>query len=429
MSAILQKFWIVLRRALFWICLLLPMAIAVGSVVAFFLKSLDVVTQCRFDHPWLLFLLPLAGFGIGLIYHSIGKKAEGGNNLILEQIHAPGGGIPRRMAPLIFVTTLITHLFGGSVGREGTAVQLGGSMASAWGRMCGLKLNSKQMRLLLLSGVAAGFGAIFGTPIAGTIFALEVLTTAFFFRCDGFLIVLIAAVLGNLTCRTWGVNHLLYQLHDCSSHSFIFSPLLLGKALLIGFAAAIVVRIFVTTEHRLHQGFKRILPYAPLRPILGGLLILLLVAVVGTRSYLGLSEWSPNPHDITMTTLFLSPNPSYWAWAWKLLFTAVTLSSGFKGGEVTPLFFMGAALGNTLALLLGGPSDLFTALGFVAVFAGASNTPFACTIMGMELFGFSHAIPMALACFVSYFFSGQKGIYKSQIAHKSGSYFNFSNKI
>ncbi|MFZ4115710.1 MAG: chloride channel protein [Chthoniobacterales bacterium] len=399
-----------IRSAISWFALLTLLAVVIGCACAFFLASLNWVTQCRFDHPWLLFFLPLAGLGVGLIYHHWGKSSEEGNNLILEQIHEPGGGVPARMAPLVLGATLVTHLFGGSVGREGTAVQMGGSIASALGRI--LKLSPERTKIFLMSGVAAGFGAVFGTPVTGALFALEVLTARLFFRFDGFIFILIASTLGDLTCRAWGIHHVLYQLHGVSN--YFSSPFLLCKAALIGIGAAVVVRIFVTTEHLLHHGFQKVSPYAPLRPLLGGFVMMALVALLGTRSYLGLGEWSPNPHDLTLATFFQSQDVSHWAWLWKLLFTAVTLSSGFKGGEVTPLFFMGAALGNTLGGMLGGPMDLFAALGFVAVFAGASKTPFACTIMSVELFGTAHIVPMALACFLSYFCSGQKGIYKSQ---------------
>jgi H+/Cl- antiporter ClcA len=408
-----------MRSVLSWFLVIAFLGVLVGCACAFFLASLNWVTQYRFDHPWLLFFLPLAGLGVGLIYHHWGKSSEEGNNLILEQIHEPGGGVPTRMAPLVLGATLVTHLFGGSVGREGTAVQMGGSIASALGRI--LKISPERTKILLMSGVAAGFGAVFGTPVTGALFALEVLTTGFFFRFEGFISLLMASALGDLTCHAWGVHHLLYHLHGISNE--FFSPLLLCKAALIGIAAAVLVRVFVTTEHLLHHGFQKMSPYAPLRPFLGGLVLMALVALLGTRSYLGLGEWSPNPGDLTMTTFFQSQDVSHWAWLWKLLFTAVTLSSGFKGGEVTPLFFMGAALGNALGGIFGGPIDLFAALGFVAVFAGASKTPFACTIMSMELFGTTHIVPMAFACFFSYFFSGQKGIYKSQ--KKLSSRFNY----
>ena len=152
-------------RGLKWLGVLLPMAAIVGSACAFFLWSLDRVTTWRWEQPWLLFLLPVAGVGIGFVYHWVGRSVEGGNNLILEQIHAPGGGVPRRMSPLILFSTLATHLFGGSAGREGTAVQMGGSLASAVGKLC--RLNPAETRIMLQAGMAAGFGAVFGTPLAG----------------------------------------------------------------------------------------------------------------------------------------------------------------------------------------------------------------------------------------------------------------------
>lgn len=156
-----------------WTLILAPMAAAVGTLCAAFLWLLDAATQARFDHPWLLFLLPLGGAAVALLYHLVGHSVEAGNNLIVEQIHEPGGGVPLRMAPLVFFGTIVTHLFGGSAGREGTAVQLGGSLASAVADL--FKLDAPSIRILLMAGVAAGFGAVFGTPLAGAVFALEVL--------------------------------------------------------------------------------------------------------------------------------------------------------------------------------------------------------------------------------------------------------------
>ena len=169
----IQEFSGNMRATFQWLALLIPMSMVIGSATAFFLWSLEKVTQVRIDNPWLLYFLPLAGVGVGLLYHYYGKSVEGGNNLIMDQIHEPGGGVPRRMAPLILLGTLVTHLFGGSAGREGTAVQMGGSLASGFCRLLGLERD--KVRIVLMSGIAAGFGAVFGTPLAGAVFALDVL--------------------------------------------------------------------------------------------------------------------------------------------------------------------------------------------------------------------------------------------------------------
>ncbi|WDF73659.1 voltage-gated chloride channel family protein [Novosphingobium sp. KACC 22771] len=385
---------------------LLAMSCVVGTLCAAFLWSLDAVTRARFDHPWLLFLLPVGGAGIGWLYHRFGQSVEGGNNLILDEIHEPGGGVPLRMAPLVFIGTVATHLFGGSAGREGTAVQLGGSIASAAARIA--RLDEAGVQILLKAGIAAGFGAVFGTPLAGAVFALEVLAIGRV-RLSGLLACLIAGYAGDWACQAWGIHHTVYTIH----YSFRWDALILAKAAIAGALFGLASLAFAEANHALGGWFKRLVPYGPARPFIGGLVLIALTYALGTRAYLGLGVWSADPHAPTIPGFFTGP-VDYASWALKMLFTVITLSTGFKGGEVTPLFFIGAGLGNALSGVLGGPVDLFAGLGFVAIFAGAANTPLACILMGLELFGPGPVLPITVTCFAAYACSGHNGIYLSQ---------------
>ncbi|MDL2405395.1 voltage-gated chloride channel family protein [Rhizobium calliandrae] len=403
-----------LRSILKWVILVVPMAAVVGSLCALFLWSLDQVTVARFDHPWLIFAMPVAGFLMVLAYQHFGRGAEGGNNLIVDQIHEPGGGVPLRMAPFILVSTVLTHLVGGSAGREGTAVQLGGSVASAFAKL--FRLSHAEVRILLMAGIAAGFGAVFGTPIAGAVFALEVLTIGRM-QYEALIPSLVAAIAADWVCHAWGIEHIQYRiayLAGTPASTFHLDALLLIKVGIAGVLFGLMARCFSEISHMMTAAFKGICAYAPLRPVIASAVLIALVYVLGTRQYLGLGVWSPNPGDATIPGFFDPTRIDYWSWFWKAVFTIVTLSSGFKGGEVTPLFFIGAALGNAIAAVLGAPIDLFAALGFVAVFAGATNTPLACVIMGVEIFGATHTVYLAVACFLAYICSGHTSIYLSQ---------------
>lgn len=400
-----------------WILLAVPLGALVGSACALFLWSLEQATITRFQYPWLLYLLPAAGAGIGLMYAALGKSVEGGNNLIVDEIHEPGGGVPIRMAPLVLIGTVVTHLFGGSAGREGTAVQMGGSIASGLTQWLPF-LNRSDVRTLLTAGIAAGFGGVFGTPVAGTIFALEVLTIGRM-SYAAILPCLIAAVISDWSCTAWGVGHTHYHVASLLPQGSTLALAPLDGGLLVRIAAASILFgwtsvLFAEAAHGLQTLWKRLIPPPQARPVVGGLVVIGLVWLLGTRDYLGLGVTSPDPEAVTILSSFHSGGADTWSWLWKLIFTAVTLSSGFKGGEVTPLFFIGAALGNTLATVLGGPTDLFAAAGFIAVFAGATNTPIACTLMGIELFGGEFTLYFATACLVAYLFSGHSGIYLSQ---------------
>lgn len=402
-----------LRHLLQWTILVVPVAVLAGSASAGFLWALEFVTRLRWENPWLLFLLPVGGALVGWVYHVLGREVERGNNLIMEEIHQPGGGVPARMAPLVLFGTLVTHLGGGSAGREGTAVQMGGSLAGSFARI--FRIRPENTRVLLMAGVAAGFGSVFGTPLTGAIFAMEVLVIGRM-QYDALLPVLLAGMIGDYTCSAWGIHHTPYHVAVRIPDWRLMDGVLLGKVVLAAILFGLTSRLFAGATHLVKDQAARFIPVVPLRPVLGGLLVIALTYALGRRDYLGLGVTSPDPQSVSIVSCFAAGGATPWSWMWKLLITAITLGCGFKGGEVTPLFFIGAALGNTLATVLGAPVDLFAGLGFIAVFAGATNTPLACTMMGIELFGAGHAVYYAAACFIAYLFSGHRGIYSAQRA-------------
>ena len=405
----------ILKYILNWSVRLLPLGIVVGSFVALFLWLLEKVTEYRITHPIILFFLPLAGILIVILYKLWGKASEKGNDLIIEEIHKPGGGVPASMAPLVVFATLLTHLFGGSAGREGTAVQIGGSIAGLFGRL--FKLNEQDIKIVLSAGIAGGFGAVFSTPLAGTVFALEVLAIGSI-KYDALLPCLISSVVANYCCLAWGIHHTIYVLHGVNYSIMNNQPimsmvLMFIKVIIAGIAFGLTGNLFAEVVHQVNYLSKRLIKIYWLRPVVGGIIILLLAAFIGA-DYLGLGDISPRPGMVSIVSSFSSGGSHIFSWFWKLIFTALTLGTGFKGGEVTPLFYIGSTLGNSLAVILHAPISLFAALGFIGVFAGASNTPLACTIMGIELFGSEYTLYFAVTCFTSYYLSGHSGIYSSQ---------------
>ncbi len=406
----------ILRFFLKWFLLVLPVSVFAGFMVALFLYLLEQATLFRWQHNWLLYLLPLAGIAIIGLYRFKGKNSEAGNNLIMDEIHKPGGGIPMRMAPFVLVTTVVTHLFGGSAGREGTAVQIGGSLAQWVAKT--LRLSPNDTRILLITGIAAGFGAVFGTPITGAIFALEVIAIGRI-KYDALLPALMASILADLVCTSYGITHTHYHV-GFSEHAattfpyFNYSYLLLLKIVVAGIAFGLASKLFSELSHSIKSLANKFIHIKLMIPLIGGIIIIGLTFLAGTTDYLGIGVNTATGHGTSIVNAFKAGEIDSWGWLWKLVFTVITLSTGFKGGEVTPLFFIGAALGNTLAIIMGAPIELMAAVGFIAVFAGATNTPIACTLMGVELFGGSNLLYYAVACFVAYYFSGHTGIYSSQ---------------
>lgn len=400
-----------------WTLFTIPVGLVIGSMVALFLWMLKSAIFFRFSHTYLLYLLPLAGVAIHFMYKLWGKSSEKGNNLIMEEIHEPGGGVPARMGPLVLITTVMTHLFGGSAGREGTAVQIGGSIAQLFASW--FKMNERDVKTLLTAGVAAGFGAVFGTPLTGAIFAIEVIALGRL-QYDAIIPCLVASIVGHLTVEAWNVHHTLYHISFIEGKDFFLSDYLHWDILLIAKIAGASVAfglasyLFAEMVHAIKKLFNGVFKIKWMIPFFGGITIILLYFLVGKPDYLSLGVDPEYPGAITITSAFSKGGADAFSWLWKTIFTTTTLATGFKGGEVTPLFYIGATLGNSMAELMNAPVSLFAALGFIAVFAGATNTPLACTFMGVELFGGEYVLFFALACFIAYFFSGHSGIYTSQ---------------
>ncbi len=383
-----------------WLFLSLSVGIAAGSASAFFLVSLHWVTDWRESHGWIIWLLPVGGFMVGATYHYFGQEVVKGNNQLIEEFHSPKQIIPFKMAPLVLFGTLITHLFGGSAGREGTAVQMGGAIADQFTRL--FRLNSNDRKIILITGISAGFASVFGTPLAGAVFALEVLIVGRM-RYEALLPSLLTALVADYTCHAWNVTHTHYAIPYVPPMHFDTLLWCIAAGILFGLTAL----AFSKTVHFWGDLFKSKINYPPLRPVIGGTVIALAVWGLGTTKYIGLGI-------PTIVNSFQEALPPY-DFILKLIFTTFTLGAGFKGGEVTPLFFIGATLGNALALFMPLPTALLAGMGFVAVFSGATNTPIACTLMGIELFGADCGLFVGLACVVAYLFSGHSGIYGSQM--------------
>lgn len=383
-----------------WLLIALMTAIPIGTASACFLIALDWATGTRQHHPQLIWVLPFAGLAVGWCFLRFGSRVERGNNLILDEIHEPHATIPFRMMPMVLMGTVISHLFGASVGREGTAIQMGGAIAD----QCAYRfhLDGETRRILLVMGIGAGFASVFGTPVAGTVFGLEVLAIGAI-RYDALFPCMAASLIAHATCLLWGVHHTHYPIAITPPLSLL--PVI--TVIVAGMLFGLIARLFSWLTQKITAFMRHVIPWAPFRPFVGGVVIaLLVIGMTGLDRYIGLGV--PIIEDALR-----NPTPLYDVWG-KLGFTTLSLGSGFKGGEVTPLFYIGTTLGNALAQLIHQPISLLASVGFVAVFAGAANTPLASTLMAIELFGPAIAPYALIGCVISYLFSGPRGIYTAQ---------------
>jgi len=388
-----------LNRYIRWTYLSAISGILAGIAAAIFLISLEWATELRNHNRIIIWALPFAGLFIGWMYHRYGKDVAPGHNLILDEIHDPKKVVPIHMAPFILVGTVLTHLFGGSAGREGTAVQMGASLSDQLSRF--FKIEPEERKILLAAGAGAGFGAAIGAPWAGVIFGMEVINVGKL-RLFAWFECLIASLVGYSVSVLLGAPHTRYpmiEIPEVDLRTLFFVAI---AGVFFGLAA----KLFSMSTHLVEKITTRLVKYPPMKPFLGGLLVVILFYLEGSYKYAGLGI--PYIQEALLNHApFKEP-------ILKSIFTSLTIGTGFKGGEFIPLVFIGTTLGSALAFLLPVSFALLAAVGFAAVFGGAANTPIACTIMAMEIFGPRIGLFALVACFMSYYFSGHHGIYKSQ---------------
>lgn len=369
-----------------------------GVIGTLFHKCVSFATSYRISHPIIIYFLPIAGLLIVFLYHATSMKDDGGTNRIISSIRT-SKAIPFRMAPLIFVSTVITHLFGGSAGREGAALQIGGSIGSSIGKV--LKLDEKDIHIITMCGMSGVFSALFGTPITATIFSMEVISVGVLYYV-AFIPCLVSAYISLHFAEHFGVKPEAFSIkHIPNADIETIIRVVILSVLCAGVSMAFCFIINKTTKL-----YKRYLSNPYLRAAVGGMVVVLLTVLVQTHDYNGAGM------DVVAKAIHGEAKPE--AFLLKLIFTVLTLAAGFKGGEIVPSFFIGATFGNVVGGLLGLDPGFGAAIGLISLFCGVVNCPIASLVLSIELFGAEALLLFCFACAFSYVLSGYYGLYSSQ---------------
>ena len=382
-----------------WLIFATLTGIALGLVGTAFGKGVSMATAFRMEHPWILYGLPFAGVLIVWMYQWERKQERSSTNMVLDAIHAERE-IPLKTAPLIFISTILTHLFGGSAGREGAALQLGGSIGNFLGRI--LRIDENDRRVMIMAGMSAAFSALFGTPMAATVFSMEVVSVGIMHYAALVPCVVASYIAYGVACH-FGLTGERFALGVLPE----LNPVNGLKIMVLGLCCAAVSILFCVVLHKTEELFAEKIQNAFVRPLVSGALIILLTLALGTTDYLGTG--------MQVVERAVVEQQVFWAaFLLKILFTAITLSGGFKGGEIVPTFFVGATFGCLMGQILHISPSLAGACGMAAVFCGVTNSPISSLLISLEMFGFEGAPFYFIAIAISYMQSGYYGLYRSQ---------------
>lgn len=381
-----------------WILIALAAGAVIGIVGVAFHLSVEKATELRIEYPWLLWLLPIGGAAIVQLYKIAGMEKDRGTNYVLEAVRT-NDQLNIKTAPLIFISTFITHLFGGSSGREGAALQIGGSIASFLGNK--IKLDEKDQRIITMCGMSAGFSALFGTPLAAVVFAMEVVSVGVMYY-SAVVPCVVASLTGAYIASLFSIEPTAFTI---IGNIPALDPVMIGKAAVLGLLCAAVSMLFCLILKKVHLLYDKI-PNRTLAAFVGGLIVIALTYLVGSRDYNGAGM------DVINRAVAGEADPE--AFLLKMIFTAATLGAGFKGGEIVPTLFVGATFGNIAGKLLGLGPSLGAGIGMAALFCGVTNCPMTSLILSIELFGAEGMIYYAVACAVAYRLSGYYGLYSAQ---------------
>ncbi len=381
-----------------WFAIAVLVGVLCGLVGSAFHHCVDWATHMQKENGWLLYLLPVAGVVIVFLYKMLGMEKDGGTNMIISSIRS-SEKVPILMAPLIFIGTVLTHLCGGSSGREGAALQIGGSMGAFIGRC--LRMDEKELHIITMCGMSAVFTALFGTPLTATIFSMEVISVGVIYYM-AFVPCLTASLTALAIARYFNVAPVKFTLTNIPELTIIT----VGKIVVVAALCAVCSILFIVCVHKAGKLYKEKLPNKYVRIIVGGILVIALTMLVGVRDY--------NGAGMDIVTNAIAGNAKPTAFLFKIIFTAVTLGAGFKGGEIVPTFFIGATFGNLMGGLVGFDPGFGAALGLVALFCGVVNCPITSIILSIELFGSEGLLLFAIAASISYMLSGYYSLYTSQ---------------
>jgi H+/Cl- antiporter ClcA len=393
-----------------WIILSSAIGVIIGAVVAFFLKTIELADKSRSSLPFdYYYLLPFAFIFSVWIVQKFAPSAEGhGTEKVIEAVHKKNALINVAVIPVKLLATVVTIFAGGSVGKEGPGAQIGAGVASLIAK--GLSFSQGDRKKLVICGISAGFATVFGTPIAGAIFGIEVLTVGVIMY-DVLLPSFIAGFAAFTTSQLLGITYTYYDIHYFQD--VVLDMPLIIEVVIAGLFFGFVSDVLVTTIETTSKVVKQLAYNKYLKAFAGGMILIGLVYLVGDR-YLGLGMGTIE--NVLSPNTLASEGLPWYAWIAKIAFTAITLGVGGSGGIVTPIFFIGATSGHFFGTVIGGDHvTLFAALGFVSVVAGATNTPIASTIMAVELFGIEIAHYAALSAVISFLITGHRSVYPSQI--------------